>query len=458
VQNFFQVYYEYVKKTEPPPVYHAWSAVGAICALLGKKCFVPQGHFTVWPNLYIVLVGTAGMRKTTAMSIAKSIVRKVERVKIAPDAPTREALIDEMAKSQIISSYLGKDNSYWQASAFVSELEQFLGGKHINQSMIGFMTAIWDEIYFRERTRKGGEVIINNPFFSLLGCCTTEWMATKLKQDVISDGFSRRTIFVLGETNNPPNPWPEADENEEEYQRLFGLEAERIHGLNGRFKLTEQALDLYCRRYLGMRDEAKAHSEKIATYFSSKHVLVLKVAMCICSGVSSNMIIDSGMMRAAFAFLDDSERHLDKVYSGVGRNELKAYADQILTRIRKSPNGLTMQEIVASAFDDLRKPEIEEALATMEQAGYLSVAIDTTAAGTPRYVATTTTLAAGGTDLLDLVRRLEPLNEPVAAKTATVFVPPPLAPATERLLARQAQKANDAKAGLLLRGTTGQAG
>ena len=76
-EDIFALYQDFTKRTEPPPNYHAWSLIGAISALLGKKCYIPQGHFTVFPNLYIVLVGQAAMRKSTALNIAKNFVRKV---------------------------------------------------------------------------------------------------------------------------------------------------------------------------------------------------------------------------------------------------------------------------------------------------------------------------------------------------------------------------------------------
>jgi hypothetical protein len=197
VPNFFELYARYTDRTEPPPNFHAWSAVGAISALLGKKCQIPQGHWTIFPNLYIVLVGSPGTRKSTAMNIAKKLVRLVSEIPIAAESTSREALIDFMATSRVMCTSNGADISYWQASSFGTELEQFLGGKHINQAMVGFLTAIWDESIFVEQTRKGGTVTINNPYFTMLGCCTPGWVTEKLKNDVITDGFSRRVIFAL---------------------------------------------------------------------------------------------------------------------------------------------------------------------------------------------------------------------------------------------------------------------
>jgi hypothetical protein len=348
--NYFSLYSAFVKNSEPPAVFHSWSSIAAISALLGKKCFVPQGHFTVFPHLYIVLVGDAGSRKTTAMDVARKLVEMVETVPIAPDSATRESLIDEMSNSKVVAELNGRDISYWQSSAFVSELQEFLGGRHINQAMVGFLTAIWDRDIFKERTRKGGQVVIHNPYFTMLGCCTTSWMNEKLKQDIISDGFSRRTIFALGAEPSAAIPWPVSTEAELIIKTQLAQEVKRIHNIRGQFKITKKALEIYCEFYMQMRDEGKQYSDKVQSYFSSKHVLLLKVCMCISAGVSSNMTIDSGILKAGLKFLKSSEKHLDEVFSGVGRNELKSQADKIEKRIAACDGGITRAELLITSY------------------------------------------------------------------------------------------------------------
>lgn len=451
--NFFSFYSDYVKHTEPPPNFHAWSTIGAISALLGKKCYIPQGHFTVFPNLYIVLVGDPGTRKSTAMNIAKRLVRLIPEVPIAPESSTREALIDDLADNKVVATLNNKDVSYWQSSAFVTEMQEFLGGKHINQSMVGFLTAIWDEPVFKERTRKGGEVIIHNPYFSLLGCCTPEWMNTKLKQDVITDGFSRRTIFALETELNCLNPWPESSPDQLEHLAKLEMEATRVFQVGGIFMLTKQAREYYDDKYCSTREEAKQFSEKVQNYFTSKHILALKIAMCLSAGVSSRRIIDSSVIKLAFKFLEQSERGLDEVFSGVGRNELKAHADKVFSRICDAgEEGLTERELLAISYDDVNMPEFREILETLQRQGRIHTQIKDSQ-DVARYRATKIVRPPQAARLLELASQLEVSSEPMMTATTSFDIARHLDPITERLLAHQKQRKDETAAGVLLKGT-----
>lgn len=452
--NFFEFYDDYVKDTEPPPNFHAWSTIGAISALLGKKCFIPQGHFTVFPNLYIVLVGDPGTRKSTAMNIAKKLVRLIPEVPIAPESSTREALIDDMADNKVVATLHNKDISYWQSSAFVTEMQEFLGGKHINQSMVGFLTAIWDEPVFKERTRKGGEVIIHNPYFSMLGCCTPEWMNTKLKQDVITDGFSRRTIFALESELHCLNPWPESTPDQIENLAKLEMEAHRIFKIGGVFQLTKPAREYYDAKYRSTREEAKQFTEKVQNYFTSKHILALKIAMCLSAGVSSHRVISSSVIKLAFKFLEQSERSLDQVFSGVGRNELKAHADKVYSRICDAgEKGLTERELLLMSYDDMNMMEFKEVLETLQRQGRITTRLGATAQDELRLEATRIAKPPQVLHLLKLARQLSLDSEPMMGETTSFDIARHLDPITERLLAHQKQKKDETDTGVLLRGT-----
>lgn len=450
-ENIFALYQDFTKRTEPPPNYHAWSLIGAISALLGKKCYIPQGHFTVFPNLYIVLVGQAAMRKSTALNIAKNFVRKIEKLPIAPESSTREALIDDMSKNKVSFVVEGQEVSYWQSSAFVGELEQFFGGKHINQQMVGFLTAIWDESVFKERTRKGGEVLIQNPYFTMLGCCTDEWMNTKLSQDVISDGFSRRTIFVLESKLNCLNPWPEASEEENALKELIQKEIVRIFNTAGRFSFSDEARRLWDKMYMGVRDEASKHSPKLANYFSSKHILVMKVAMCLSAALREDRIVDSATLKLAIDFLADTEKRLDKVFSGVGDNPLKAKSNKIYEFIAKHPNGISHARVIGEFYDSVNLTEVKEVLEFLVTSGDVTLQVGE-ATQAPLYLPKERAVQAQDCNLLELASRTVPLSETVSAVQKASELTRLIDPLTEQLLFRQKAIESDLKQGILFRG------
>jgi hypothetical protein len=72
-------YLQMVEDTESPRIFHIWSALFAISASLGRRCWLPFGTFDTYPNLYVLLVGTPGTRKTTAANQSKKILRALHR-------------------------------------------------------------------------------------------------------------------------------------------------------------------------------------------------------------------------------------------------------------------------------------------------------------------------------------------------------------------------------------------
>jgi hypothetical protein len=452
-KNFFKLYNDFVYHSEPPPNFHAWSAIAAIGALLGKKCFIPQGHFTVFPNLYIVLVGDAGSRKTTAMDVAANLVRLADKVPLAPDSATRESLIDDMATNKVEATVDGRDFSYWQSAAFVSELHEFLGGKHINHQMVMFLTAIWDRPEYKERTRKGGEVRIRNPFFSLLGCCTPTWMTENLKQNVISDGFARRTIFVLEHDVARLIPRPKL--RPEEQNLLVDLETEvkRIFALNGLFSFTTEAGILFDESYPTFREQGKKYSDKVKTYFSSKHILVLKIAMCISAATRDDKVVDSVVLQMALDFLTESEKALDFVFAGIGRNELKPYADRLYDHIAKAGSeGLNLSGVMKYAYDDTNAAEIEQMLTVLISQGRLKT-LDPVAGDVGlRYAALKVRKLEPGRNLLEAASHIKPsLTEKIEALESDAGARQ-VAPMLERLATRQPPREVAQRKGILFQG------
>jgi hypothetical protein len=449
MSNFLSLYHDYVKETEPPPNFHAWSAIGALSALLGKKCFIPQGDFTVHPETYIILVGDPGIKKSTAMGIAKSLVKSVETVKLASDCGSREGLMDEMSRNKVECKI-----PYWQSAIFVDEVGDLLGGDHLDQSMVRFLTTIWGQTLYREVTRKGGQVTIHNPYLTLLGCCPTKWINTKLSQDVVTDGLTRRTIFVLETKRNKLNPWPIRTSERERVLGLLRQEAARIHQIEGIFTLSQEAFNFYCSTYYKIQQTIDEQEPKTQSYFSSKHVLILKLCMCLSAAVDSTKMVSKQMVEFSCIFLEQSERNFPDIFASVGRNVLKGYSEKILNKIKAAgKGGLTRSSITKQFYEDLSAAELDEVLKMILDTHQATLTPVGTAQGEPVYRAVATDPLPPAVDLLELTRLLEPCEEGPMTNERTTLQIHPLDPVTVQLLTRQEHYRQQTGSGILLKGT-----
>lgn len=383
--KFFQDYKIYTEETEPPKNFHVWSGIATISALLGKRCYIPQGFFTVHPNLYIVLVGPAGVKKSSAMNISKGLLRSLEDFPLAPASTTREALLKCLQDNKVEYNYEGRTASYHQASAFVTELQEFIGGKHINAGMIGVMTALWDEPTFEYVTANKEPVIINSPYFTLLACCTKDWVTTKLQGDVISDGFARRVVFVLEEERSDFAPWPTMTSVKNDAYLRMSKEVARINTVTGKFRFTNKAREYWDILYRKIQKSVDEKDAYVQNYYSTKHVLLLKVCMCLSAASGSHKVVDVALLKLVEELFENTERNLLDVFEGLGRNELSSYATQVLNYIQERwENGnqdTTFGDISLKYSRDLSFDEVREILNTLN----VSKQIEMWNAGTEAY-------------------------------------------------------------------------
>jgi hypothetical protein len=99
LKDWLESYLIYTKRSEPPTLYKAWTAVSVLAACLRRKCKLKWGTLTFYPNMYIVLVGPSGRcRKGTAMGPGEDFLTDLG-IKVASTSITREALIHQLKTS-----------------------------------------------------------------------------------------------------------------------------------------------------------------------------------------------------------------------------------------------------------------------------------------------------------------------------------------------------------------------
>lgn len=358
--NFIKKYHDYTKETEPPTNYHVWTMVSALSALLGRKCYIPQGVFTIYPNLYIVLVGSPGMKKSSAMNIGKNLLRTIKDFPLAPASMTREAMLASLQQNECKFSVNSIDMSFHQVSAFVTELQEFIGGKHRNQSMIDILTAIWDEPTYEYHTINRDPIRIDQPYVTLLACCTTDWLNEKLKASIISEGLARRMIFVYEEQRSKYVPFPTLSVEQASAWVDLEEEAKKLRAITGRFSFTDDAREYWEKLYIQIQQEAETKDIFLQHYWTTKHVLMIKVAMCLSAVLRSDKMIDAALLKIVHTMFEDFERNLPVLFKAMGRNELKSHEDKIEEYVAKAGNGgRTMSDIANEFARDLTVLEVQ---------------------------------------------------------------------------------------------------
>ena len=98
LDDWLEGYVKFTSNSEPPELFHIWTALSVLAASLQRKCSLPWGTLTFYPNLYVVLIAPSGKaRKGTAMGPGMDLLEDLG-IKMAAESTTRESLIRELKK------------------------------------------------------------------------------------------------------------------------------------------------------------------------------------------------------------------------------------------------------------------------------------------------------------------------------------------------------------------------
>lgn len=340
--SFLRNYLDFTSGSEVPENYHFWSGVYALSAIVNRQVWLSMGQYTLYPNLYVVLLGPPGNGKSLAMDTAQTLVEDVGGINFSGDAQTKESLVRYMAeKCPRVISPPGDQGviTITPIAMFATELSHLLGPN--SGHMIDFLTTIYtkDKRYVT-RTKNKGDDIIERPFVGLIACTTQDWITTYLKSDIIGGGFTRRVIFVnepLGasvDDKSKRRPFLTVSPEQVTARANVMAYSERLKSVTGEFTWHPDAKQAYEHWYL-TRDIPKDPDTQ--GYYKTKPNQVLKVAMVLSLSQSPELLLTRDSFEASLALFDKTEHTLTRVFQGIGRNELNVVANRVIEFLAGSP-------------------------------------------------------------------------------------------------------------------------
>ena len=334
--SFLKHYRDYVSGTEAHPTYHTFAALVALSSIIGRRVWIDQGIFEVVPNLYVVLVGPSGNRKTSAMTPAKNLIRElglpfsaecVTKEKLVLDVQEQERIVTDMPEQ-----YKTAFGVYSPMTCMVTELSEFLGAGGLG--MINFLVTIYDQRVYDIRTKNKGSSVIKGPYLSLLACTTPDWITIYLRQDVISGGFSRRAIFVLETAKSGRIAFPTITPEMDQAWKDLVAYSRVLLNVKGPFTWDDEARTFYTNWYNSLIIPT---DPTLAGYYESKHIQLLKIAMLLSLSEDTSLVLKKRDLEFGLALLGLAEINMPRVFSGMGRNELNPIANKIVLFLKGMP-------------------------------------------------------------------------------------------------------------------------
>jgi hypothetical protein len=394
-------YLQMVEDTESPRIFHVWSAVLAISAAMGRRCYLPFGDGQIFPNHYILLVGTPGTRKTTAANMSRKLLKKSTGVKFAPSDTgfQRQGLIkalqgsDTDAKEFLDAVELGaKDNTI----ASLTELESITNtvdpederlsfvstaDKHAitivasefsrvigqnNMSMMDFLGERYDGEDFEYLTTTT-HIKLKNTLMNMIACTTPVSIANSLPPQAGGQGFLSRIILVYGARKYKKVPRPRPPDLEI-VSRVKDVLDTVYYQLAGAFEETDDARE-YCESLYDYNLEIS--DSRFAYYGERRYTHLIKLAMVLAASRGTQTIIRQDYAEA-HRILRATEKGMPDALGEFGMNPLAMLKQEILEQMRIQQGPLTMEQIVSMFHRDARSHEIIEVVNDLLKMGQIT--------------------------------------------------------------------------------------
>lgn len=408
--EFLNDYLQMVEETESPRLFHIWAAISGISACLGRRCWLPFGPMTIFPNQYIALVGTPGTRKSTAMNIMKRNLRKSTGVRFAPvdTAGQRQGLVEAMRGKAGSEEYLDNvelaaaedslagltlndvarvtnlrepdeesDSLMDEARNFISspdkhhimvtatELSRFIGQN--NFAMLDFLGTMWDGEDYEYQT-KMGLTILRDPLINLISCTTPTSINIAMPPAAGGQGFLSRMILVYGSRKYKSVPRPTAPDADI-VLKVKGQFNRTYLECAGMFEETPDA-QAYCESLYEWKLEI--NDPRFGYYHERRQDHLIKLAMAMAASRTDTQIVKEDY-EAAHRILRATERGMPDALGEFGMNPLAALKQNMLEYIR-SRGTVKVEDLRAVFHRDSRATDFMEAVNDLAKLNQVAMA------------------------------------------------------------------------------------
>jgi hypothetical protein len=362
--DFISAYFSYIGETEAPMTFHRWACITILGAWIGRDYCFRLGHFNIKPNIYCMLMGSAGSRKSTAIKIAARVLGKTGYSAIAADRTTKEKfLLDLSGAPDIVIDSKGKavetvsleDNIFGSAETdhipemliAADEFNTFVGNGNIEfLSMLG---VLWDhEGTFKNKVKNSKSVEVENPFVSIIAGNTPTGFSLAFPAESIGQGIFSRIILVHGESTGKRITFPAIPTVQDTKQITDILHA--IKSITTREAvITSAAQKLLDAIYQSKTPIADVRFE---SYMNRRFSHLLKLCLVV-SAAAMRSVVEECDVVYANTILTHTEHGMSKALGEFGKSKNSDVSHKLVQVLENSYEPVSVKQLWMQLHNDL---------------------------------------------------------------------------------------------------------
>lgn len=365
--DFIAAYLGYTEETEPPTVFHRWSAISAIATQLGRNAYIPFGHGIIIPNLYLMYLGEVGTRKSTAIKIMKGILKQTGFNSFAGNKISKEKFLMDMeglddegnsggsSYTKTEHELFGEliEHSVKECFIVADEFNEFATGDKLDfYSMLG---DLWDwhdpDRPYTYRLKNSKSVSVYQPTINILGGNTQDNFARAFPPEVIGQGFMSRLLIIHGEPSGKKFTFPPIP-NPIETQAIVEMFASIRNTLPQEYKMSDDAKFILDRIY---KNWIEIDDFRFKNYSTRRFTQLLKLCIITAANWGTTLIDDTNVVYAN-TMLAAVEQNMPRALGEFGKSKFSEAANKIMGILEKAIKPVTSTEIWEEMSRDLDKP------------------------------------------------------------------------------------------------------
>lgn len=350
--DFFRKYLEITSGGETPTFYRRWAILTAVGAWIGRGAYFQHGDMKVFPNMYVMLLGSPGARKSTAIKQAVKILKRAGYEYFASEKTTKEKfLLDLSGVDNEVDSdgFLDLKLEGDHAECFIAadEFSDFFGNNLLD--FVSLLGVLWDfEGVYKSKIKNGVSVEIPDPTISILGGNTQTTFANTFPPEVMGQGFFSRMIAVYAEPTHKKIAFPAAPSDEEVEFLVEHLHAIRMHCV-GELDITPEAIALVEKIYMNWQP---IDDERFAHYGNRRMGHLLKLII-IHAAVRLSTTIEVEDVRYANTVLWHTEHFMPRAFGEYGRARNAGSTHKVLSIIESQDSPIEFGALWTKMDNDL---------------------------------------------------------------------------------------------------------
>lgn len=315
--------------------------------------YLPFGTSEIYPNQYIMLMGSAGARKGTAMNIGKKLLKAAGYDTFAADAVSKEMFLADMGRTSndpvdLDLETLVEDKPT-EVYVVAEEFNDFIGQGDL--PFVTRLTKLWDNLdEYRHPKLHGKSVLIYKPTVNIFGANTQQNFSMAIPPEAIGNGFCSRFLFIHSEPSGKLITFPKPADpkvREEIIRRLAGIR----RFSEAQIKIDPPSIPIFDRIY---REFQPINDHRFTHYSTRRFTHLLKLCIVTAAANSRNIITADDAINCN-TVLHFAEKRMPKALGEFGKARNSAAAAAILDSLNRATEPKSLNDLWKMVSKDLNR-------------------------------------------------------------------------------------------------------